>query len=141
MAQTRASRDALTLSLCVSVSASALRFAWPQVHSKWEGWVESKVRHLVRALERLPLKDAKAALVIRPIPQLFKLHVRHKHKHHQRRRRTVAALCPERRVASLVVSQDEEWKVASSLLVALTLPAQNAGQAVCDLRPAISVRI
>ncbi|XP_026191002.1 poly(A) polymerase type 3 [Cyclospora cayetanensis] len=85
------------------------------VHRKWEGWIESKVRHLVRSLERLAhnaaalgqSKEPRAQMAVRPLPVVFK-------------------------------TQDPDWPESSSLLLALTFANPKAGEAVCDLRPAIA---
>lgn len=85
------------------------------VHRKWEGWIESKVRHLVRSLERLAhssaafgaKKEPRAQMVVRPLPLVF-------------------------------TTKDPDWPESSSLLVTLTFTSPAAGEAVCDLRPAIA---
>ncbi|KAF4640650.1 polyA polymerase [Toxoplasma gondii] len=82
------------------------------VHRKWLGWVESKVRFLVRQLERLaagpPFNQGgstpkfEAAMTVRPIPCTFSF-------------------------------QEPGWECASSMLVALNFAQQPC---VIDLRPA-----
>ncbi|PHJ26131.1 polya [Cystoisospora suis] len=93
------------------------------IHRKWLGWVESKVRFLVKHLERLAMMTGGGAggnssnisrggggtgepsMTIRPFPSIFSF-------------------------------EEPEWRFASSMLVGLTFSQQQS--TVIDLRPAAS---